>query len=488
MRNTTDLSDQSSYKWIRGGRIITATEDFVGDLLIGDGQVLALAKDLEALGVVGKGAGSLGSVEEVDARGLFVFPGAIDVHTHLDLPFMGTSSSDDFESGTRAALFGGTTSIIDFAIQEPGHSLEDALKSWHDKAKGKAMIDYSFHMAITDLNKKTEAEIPILIEKGITSFKVFMAYKGALMIDDGQIFRLMTLVKKEGGMVTAHCENAELIETLSQRYLEEGKVSPLYHERSHTAIGEGEATHRLIALSRIVGHPVYVVHLSCHEALEQVKDSVSKHQHPVFAETCPHYLLLDRSHYEKEGFEGAKWVMSPPLRTQKDQEALWAGLRDGFIQTIATDHCPFHFNGQKDRVKDNFTQIPNGAPGIENRMNLMFTYGVLQNRLSLNRFVQIMSTNPAKLFGMYPRKGTLAPGSDADLVLFDPTRETVISSKTSQQQCDYSTFEGFKTKGDTVSVLSRGEWALQEGKLRAKPGAGRFIPRARYRAETALVR
>ncbi len=467
-------------KCIRGGRIVTATEDFIGDLLIGDGQILALGKNLELSGMA--------SAEEIDARGLYVFPGAVDVHTHLDLPFMGTSSSDDFESGTQAALYGGTTSIIDFAIQEPGHSLGEALKLWHEKAHGKAVIDYAFHMGVTDLNEKTQSEIPQIIEDGITSFKCFMAYKGSLMVDDGQIFRLMKQVKQLGGIVSAHCENAELIETLSNSFLAAGKTSPLYHELSHTDIGEGEATHRFIALSRLAGHPAYIVHLTCDEALRHVKESVAHYRHPVFAETCPQYLLLDRSVYEKPGFEGAKWVMSPPIRTVADQEALWAGLRDGFIQTLATDHCPFQFKGQKDLGKDRFTQIPNGAPGIENRMNLLFTYGVLKNRISLNRFVQILCANPAKIFGMYPRKGTLSPGSDADIVLFDPTRENVISVKNSKQRCDYSAFEGFKTIGEPVSVLCNGEWMLKNGSLNGTQRKGRFIKRARFNSELSNIR
>ncbi len=479
---------QTKVKWIRGGRIITATEDFQGEILVGNGQILAIGSDLQALGLVGRSSGALGDVEEIDARGLYVFPGGVDPHTHLDLPFMGTSSSDDFETGTIAALSGGTTSIIDFAIQTQGHSLGEALNQWHEKALGKATIDYAFHMAITDLNEKTQAEIPGLVQGGITSLKCFMAYKGALMIDDGQLFKLMLQAKQLGALVTLHCENAELIEVLVQKYLSEGKTAPVYHELSHTAIGEGEATHRAIALSRVAGHPAYVVHLTCDEALHAVKDSLTRHQHPVYSETCPQYLLLDRKLYEKPGFEGAKWVMSPPLRTERDQEALWAGLRDGFIQTIATDHCPFNYSGQKDRGMDSFAKIPNGAPGIENRLNLLFTYGVLKNRISLNRFVQLTSTNPAKIFGMYPKKGTLAPGSDADIVLFDPTRLSTISVAHSKHRCDYSAFEGFKTQGEAVSVLVRGEWAMKDRKILATRGVGQYIPRQRFNAHQQWVR
>jgi dihydropyrimidinase len=466
-------------KWIRGGRIITATEDFVGEVLVTGGKISAVGRDLKALA---------GGAEVVDASGLFVFPGGVDAHTHLDLPFMGTSSSDDFETGTIAAMAGGTTSIIDFAIQSQGRSLGEALNQWHEKAQGKAVIDYAFHMAVTDLNEKTQAEVPEIIKQGVTSFKCFMAYKGALMVDDGQLYRLMAQVKELGGMVTLHCENAELIESFVAKFKAEGKTEPVWHERAHTAIGEGEATHRAIALSRAAGHPCYVVHLTCDEALHHVKDSVGRHHHPVYAETCPQYLLLDREVYERPGFEGAKWIMSPPIRTKKDQEALWAGLRDGFIQTIATDHCPFDMIGQKDMGKNDFSKIPNGAPGIENRFNLMYTYGVLQNRISLNRFVQIMSANPAKIFGMYPRKGTIAPGADADIVLFDPNRESTISVKTSKHHCDYSAFEGFKTKGEPVSVLVNGEWALKNGKVTVKKGSGKFIQRSKIGGASEWVR
>jgi len=471
---------RKTFKWIRGGRIVTATEDFVGEILIGQGKILAVGTDLQALAPAG--------TEEVDAGGLMVFPGGVDAHTHLDLPFMGTSSSDDFETGTIAAVGGGTTSIIDFAIQTQGRSLGEALNQWHEKAQGKAVIDYGFHMAVTDLNVKTEAEIPGLIDGGITSFKTFMAYKGALMVDDGQLFRLMETVKRLGGLVTAHCENAELIETQVAKFKAEGKTEPVWHELAHSAIGEGEATNRLISLSRVAGVPTYVVHLTCDEALHHVKDSLTRHRHPVFAETCPQYLLFDREVYERPGFEGAKFVMSPPIRTKPDQEALWAAIRDGFIQTIATDHCPFNMLGQKEMGKDDFSRIPNGAPGIENRFNLMYTYGVLAGRISLNRFVQIMCANPAKIFGMYPRKGTIAPGADADVVLFDPNKKNVISVKTSRHKCDYALFEGMPTQGEPVSVLVNGEWALKQGQITTVKGSGRFIKRDKFTGNREMVR
>ncbi len=473
-------------KWIRGGRIVTAKEDFIGDLLIEGEKIVALGKDLAALGVSGNRAGI--DCEIFDAQGLFVFPGGVDAHTHLDLPFMGTSSSDDFETGTIAALAGGTTSIIDFAIQTQGKSFAEALNEWHEKALGKATIDYAFHLGVTDLNEKTYQELPGVLLQGITSFKCFMAYKGALMVDDGQLFRLMCWAKENGALVSLHAEHAELIENKVAQFLSEGKTSPLYHELSHTAIGEGEATNRAISLSRVAGHPTYIVHLTCDESLHAVKESLGRHHHPVFSETCPQYLLLDRSLYEQPGFEGAKYVMSPPLRTKNDQEVLWAGLRDGFIQTIATDHCPFNFIGQKDMGKNSFTKIPNGAPGIENRMNLMFTYGVLEGRISLNRFVEIMSTNPAKIFGMYPKKGTLSPGGDADVVLFDGTVDGVISAKTQKHRCDYSVFEGFKTKGVPIGVLSRGEWVLKDQKPVAKKGRGQFVKREKFSLATNYVR
>lgn len=470
----------STSKWIRGGRIVTATEDFTGEVLVRNGLVAAVGTDLKGLIPAG--------CETVDASGLLVLPGGVDCHTHLDLPFMGTSSSDDFETGTIAAAAGGTTSIIDFAIQTQGHTFTEALNQWHEKASGKAVVDYSFHLAVTDYNEKTHAELPAIVDGGVTSFKCFMAYKGALMVDDGQLFRLMTTVKHLGGIVTLHAENAELIESLVARFKREGKSEPVFHERAHTAIGEAEATHRAIALSRVVDHPTYVVHLTCDEALHHIKDSLGRHRHQVFAETCPQYLLLDRSYYERQGFEGAKWVMSPPLREKQDQAALWAGLRDGFIQTIATDHCPFNFSGQKEMGRGDFSRIPNGAPGIENRMNLLYTYGVAEGRISLNRFVQITSANPAKIFGMYPKKGTIAPGADADIVLFDPHREGVISVKNSKHRCDYSAFEGFKTKGEALSVMLRGEWLYKDGRVTAPKAYGRFIKRDKFNKVSHWVR
>lgn len=467
-----------NYKCIRGGNIITAVDNFIGDILIGDNKILVVGKKLDC---------PIGT-EEIDAYGLYVFPGAIDAHTHLDLPFMGTSSTDDFESGTIAAVYGGTTSIIDFAIQSPGGTLHEAKIEWLKKAEGKAIIDYGFHMAVTDFNEKIALEVPKIIASGIPSFKCFMAYKGSLMVDDGQILELMTIVKEHGGIVSAHCENAEVIDKLANNYLNAGKRTPLYHEFSHPSIGEGEATSRFISLSRIAGHPSYVVHLSCDEALHHIKDCVSRHKHQIFAETCPQYLLLDRKVYESPKFEGAKWVMSPPLRTIADQDALWAALRDGFIQTIATDHCPFNYNGHKDIGKNDFSKIPNGMPGIEHRMNLIFSYGVLKNKISLNRFVQLMSTNPAKIFGLYPQKGTIAPGSDADLVLFDPNQKNIISVNESRQNCDYSAFEGWETQGAPVGVLTNGEWALKNQTLQDRLGAGRFLKRAPFSCVDSYVR
>ncbi|MEK6705750.1 MAG: dihydropyrimidinase [Bdellovibrionota bacterium] len=456
-------------KYIRGGKIITASDTFIGEVLVNGSQIAAVGSDLR--GIVPAGA------EEIDATGLYVMPGGIDVHTHLDLPFMGTSSSDDFETGTIAAACGGTTSIIDFAIQEKGRTVTEALNKWHEKAAGKAVTDYGFHVAITDFNDKIASELPGVVRQGVTSFKCFMAYKGSLMIDDGQLFKLLSEARKLGALISLHCENGEIIDVLTKKFLGEGKTSPLYHELAHPAIGEGEATHRSIALSRMAGHPVYVVHMSCEESLKHVRESTLKNNHKVFAETCPQYLVLDRSVYEKPGFEGAKWVMSPPIRTRQDQEALWSGIRNGFIQVVATDHCPFNFSGQKDMGKDCFAKIPNGAPGIEDRLNILHTYGVLEGKISLNQFVEVTATNPARIFGMYPKKGTIAPGSDADIVLFDPTKESMISSKNSHHRCDYSAFEGFRLKGKPAGVLIRGAWALKDGDVKIKRGFGQFLKR-----------
>ncbi|HTA62712.1 MAG TPA: dihydropyrimidinase, partial [Bacteroidia bacterium] len=371
---------------IKNGRIITAADDYVADIFIEDDKITTIGKNLDVK-----------ATQTIDAKNKLVIPGGIDPHVHLDMPFMGTYSSDNYETGTRAALFGGTTMVIDFILQTQGKSLHDALKEWQGRSNGNALGDYSFHMAVTDFNDKTKAEIKDLVEKeGITSFKTFMAYKGALMIDDRQMVGLMNEVKKQGGMVTVHATNGDVIDFLVAKHKSEGKLSPLYHYLSQPEITESEATGRFADMAYHTGVPAYVVHMTCEGALNQIRDADKRNQ-KVFVETCIQYLVLDASLYDK-GFESAKWVMSPPLREKKDQETLWAGLNQGTVQVVATDHCPFMWE-QKKMGEHDFSKIPNGHPAIENRMELLFSEGVKKGRISLNKFVEVSSTNAAKIFG-----------------------------------------------------------------------------------------
>lgn len=414
---------------IKNGRIITAGDDTIADILIEGETVKAIGKNISAT-----------ADKVIDAEGMLVFPGGIDPHVHLDMPFMGTFSSDSYETGTRAALFGGTTTVIDFVLQTQGHSLKEALTDWQSRATGTAVGDYSFHMAVTDFNENTKAEIKQMVEEeGITSFKTFMAYKGALMIDDRQMVGLMKEVKQQGGMVTAHATNGDLIDFLVAKHRAEGKLSPLYHYLSQPEVSEAEASNRFAKLAKYTGCPAYIVHLTCEGALNAVRDTGKENYH-VFAETCIQYLILNASLYERD-FEGAKWVMSPPLREKKDQAALWAGINQGLLQVVATDHCPFMWE-QKLMGKDDFSKIPNGHPAIENRIELLYSEGVTKGKISLNKFVEVTSTNAAKIFGMFPRKGTIAVGSDADIVIFDPKAKHKLSAETHHMNVDYSGYEG----------------------------------------------
>lgn len=453
---------------IRNGTVVTATDTFQADLLVENEKVVAISKNL-----------SVRAEREIDATGCYIFPGGIDAHTHLDLPFMGTSSSDDFETGTLAALHGGTTTIIDFAFQTAGKSLKEGLYEWHKKAEGKAAADYAFHVAVVDFNEKTRQEIKDLIEKeGVTSFKTFMAYKGALMIDDRQMIGLMNEVKKWGGIVTVHAENGDLADSLIQINRERGNTAPRFHALSRPEIVESEATGRAIDIAFAGQHPVYIVHMTCEGALNRVKEATKRNQR-VLVETCIQYLLLDDSVYDRPGFEGAKWVMSPPLRKPKDQEALWNGLEQGLVHVVATDHCPFCMK-QKEMGKDDFSKIPNGAPGIENRMELLYSEGVEKGRISLNKFVEVNCSNPAKIFGLYPKKGTIAVGSDADLVILDPRVEHTLTRETQHMNCDYSSYEGWRVKGKVKTVLLRGTVAIENGKALVGKGFGKYLKRKKF--------
>ena len=449
---------------IKNGRIVTATEDFVGDIFIVGESISAIGKNL-----------SIEADEVIDATGMLVFPGGIDPHVHLEMPFMGTFSSDTHETGTRAALFGGTTTVIDFVLQKQGHSLHEALEEWNGRAKGTTFGDYSFHMAVTEFNEDTKKEIKEMIEdEGITSFKTFMAYKGALMIDDRQMIGLMEEVKKHKGMVTVHATNGDMIDYLVQKNREEGNFSPLYHYLSQPEVTEAEASERFIDMLNYTGCTGYIVHLTCEGALNAVRNATKRNQH-LFIETCIQYLLLDASLYEKD-FEGAKWVMSPPLREKKDRQTLWAGINQGLVNVVATDHCPFMWEQKKMGEKD-FSKIPNGHPAIENRMELLYSEGVAKGKISLNKYVEVACTNPAKIFGMFPRKGTIAPGSDADIVIFDPNKTHTLSSKTHHMNVDYSGYEGWEVTGKVKTVLLRGEIAIDNDECKVQKGFGKFIKR-----------
>jgi dihydropyrimidinase len=454
---------------IVNGTIVTATETYRADVGIKNGKIVQIARSIK------EPAGDV-----LDAKGLYVLPGGIDIHTHLDMPFMGTSSSDDFETGTRAAAFGGTTSLVDFAIQGKGMSLKDTLNTWMEKADRKAVIDYGFHVAITDLTDKVMNEIPEMVASGVPSFKCFLAYKGSLMIDDGALYRILQKSKKAGALVMIHAENGDVLDILINDLLAQGKTEPKYHALSRPPEAEAEATGRGIAIAQMAGAPIYIVHLTCKEALAKVKEARNA-GYPALAETCPQYLLKSYQNYLEPGFQGAKYVMSPPLRDKSNWDALWKGLAYNDLQVVSTDHCPFNFNGQKDKGKKNFALIPNGAPGIEHRIMLLFHEGVNKKRIGLNRFVELVSTNPAKLFGLFPRKGTVAVGSDADLVLFDPKAPFKITAKSHHQNVDYTPYEGFKGKGVPKVVLSNGHVIVNNGKFQGKPGTGRFLKRKPFR-------
>ncbi|MEO6323609.1 MAG: dihydropyrimidinase [Thermoanaerobaculia bacterium] len=451
---------------IKGGRIVTAVDDYIGDVLVDNGKIAAIGTKLD-----------IADIRTIDARGKLVMPGGIDVHTHLDMPFGGSNSADDFESGTLAAAYGGTTSIVDFAIQYKGQTLHEAWETWMKKAEGKACIDYGFHMIITDLPDSVEQEMDSMVAEGVSSFKLFMAYRGVLMLDDGSIFRAMVKTGENGGLICMHAENGDVIDVLVRRALAQGHTAPKYHALTRPPRAEAEATYRAICLAEMAGVPVYIVHLSAGEALEKVAEARNRGI-LAYAETCPQYLFLSYENYEEPGFEGAKYVMSPPLRAKGNEEALWRGLAMDDLHAVSTDHCPFCMKDQKVLGKDDFSKIPNGAPGIETRLSLLYDGGVVQNRISLHRFVELTSTGPAKLFGMFPKKGTIAPGSDADIVIFDPNRMLTLSAKTLHHRVDYTPYEGRVVQGAPDVVISRGEVLIENGSFFGHAGRGEYLKRA----------
>ncbi|WP_249872432.1 dihydropyrimidinase [Oceanobacillus saliphilus] len=462
-------------KIIKNGTIVTATDTYKADILIEEDKVKAIGKDLSDV-----------YAEVIDATGQYVFPGGIDPHTHMEMPFGGTVTKDDFESGTIAAAHGGTTTIIDFCLTEKGKSLRSALETWHSKSDGRAVIDYGFHLQIVEANEEVLKEIPVVMEEeGVTSFKVFMAYKNVLQADDETLFQTLTTAREHGGLVMVHAENGDVIEYLTKEALKQGNTEPIYHALTRPPELEGEATGRAAKLTALADSQLYVVHVTCKEAVEQIAEARNK-GFRVFGETCPQYLVLDQSHMEKSEFEGAKYVWSPPLRDKSNQEVLWNALKIGQLQTVGSDHCSFDFNGQKDLGRDDFTKIPNGGPFVEDRFSVLFSEGVKKGRISINQFVDMISTQAAKLFGLFPQKGTIAPGSDADIVLFDPNVERTISVSTHHMAVDYNALEGMKITGQPVSVLSRGEFVVKDKEFVGNPGTGKFLKRAKFNDRTIV--
>lgn len=436
---------------------------FKGDIAINEGKIVEIGLNIKN-----------NADKIINAEGKYIFPGGIDPHTHMDMPFGGTFSSDNFTTGTKAAACGGTTTIVDFAVQPKGKSLKETAKIWREKSDNKACIDYGIHLVITDMNENIINEIPEVIEQGYSSFKLFMTYEG-MRVEDDILMRTLIKVNENGGLTCVHAENYYVINYLTKKLLSEGKIEPKYHAISRPDLCEGEAAGRAIKLAQICNAPLYIVHNSCEASTSEIAKARNE-GHPIMGETCPQYLLLSYKNYEEPDFNGAKYVMSPPLRNKKNWAYLWKALEKGTLQVVSTDHCPF-FMEQKKMGIDDFTKIPNGAPGVELRMPLMYTYGVEEGRFNLQKFVQITSTNAAKVFGMYPEKGTIVVGSDADLVVFDPKKEITVTQSVLHENVDYTPYEGFKLKGYPAITLSRGEVIAENGKFVGKEGRGKFLKR-----------
>ncbi|WKX73212.1 dihydropyrimidinase [Streptomyces sp. XD-27] len=454
---------------IRGGLVITAADEVRADVLIEDGRVAALAAQGSAY------AEGWTADRTIDATGHYVIPGGVDAHTHMELPFGGTFASDTFETGTRAAAWGGTTTIVDFAVQSVGRSLREGLDAWHAKADGTCAVDYAFHMILSDVTEDSLKEMDALIGEGVTSFKLFMAYPGVFYSDDGQILRAMQRSAANGGLIMMHAENGIAIDVLVEQALAAGRTDPRHHGEVRKALLEAEATHRAIQLARVAGAPLYVVHVSAEEAVAELAAARDKGL-PVFGETCPQYLFLSSDNLAEPGFEGAKYVCSTPLRPREHQAALWRGLRTDDLQVVSTDHCPFCFTGQKELGRGDFSKIPNGLPGVENRMDLLHQ-AVVDGHLTRRRWIEVACATPARMFGLYPKKGTIAPGSDADIVLYDPAAQQTLSADTHHMNVDYSAYEGRRVTGQVVTVLSRGETVIDRRRFTGQAGHGRFVPR-----------
>lgn len=460
---------------IRNGRVITATDDLIADVFIESGKIKLVGPALQVQ-----------ADRTIDATGQYVIPGGIDCHTHMDLPVGSATSSDDFETGTIAAAHGGTTTIIDFPTQARGKKMRTALDEWFKKAEGKAVIDYGFHLIISDLPDDWLPDMDALVREGVTSFKLFTAYPDRLMLDDGTIFKAMKRTGENGGFILMHAENGSVIDYMVRKLIAEGKTTPNYHPLSRPHEVEAEATHRVIQLAKMAGVPVYVVHVSSRYAMEEIRAARDLGL-PVYGETCPQYLYLAYEDYADGAWDGARYVCSPPIRERANQEPLWSALAADNLQAVSTDHCPFcmkeGYRGlpkQKELGKDNFAKIPNGVPGVENRMHLVYQGGVIQRGWSMKRFVQLTSTAAAKLFGLYPRKGTIAAGSDADIVLWNQNRKYTISAATHFMRVDYNPYEGMIIDGSPSLVMSRGRVIFENDKFLGKAGQGEFLKRGRY--------
>jgi dihydropyrimidinase len=462
---------------IKGGRIVTAADDYVADVFVDGERISLIGADLD-----------VAADRTIDATGKYVLPGCVDPHTHLDMPFGGTVTIDDVESGQISAAFGGTTCHVDFCIQPQGATFAEALAEWRGKADGKQLIDMGYHMAVTDLkNGGTLEELATLPEQGITSYKLFMAYKGALMVDDETLYRTMETAAKTGALVMVHAENGDVVDLLVRDALAAGNTAPLYHALTRPPEAEGEATNRAIQLAHLAGAPLYVVHVTCREAVEPIARARAEGW-DVWGETCTQYFFNSLDDIAKPGFEGAKYVYSPPVRDRSNWDVLWNAVRTDALSAISTDHCAFLWDGQKTLGKDDFSKIPNGGPGLEDRLKMIHHFGVREGRITLNRMVELLATNPAKLFGLYPRKGTVTVGSDADLVIFDPDKQMTISASTHHSKADYSLYEGTAVRGAPEIVLLRGNVLVENDELVASPGIGQFVARARFGEELAPAR
>jgi len=451
---------------LNGGTIVTAVDVYQADVRIEGEKIVAVGHEIKQA-----------EDQVINVDGYLIFPGGIDPHTHFDLPMGTFSTSDDFLSGSLAAVLGGTTTILDYATQFKGETLKMGLKNWHAKADGKSYVDFGFHMAITDWNDQVPQEMTDLVNlEGVSSFKLYMAYKNILQVDDGALLQALRQAGECGALVCVHCENGDVVDYLVKEARAQGQTAPYFHPLTRPPETEAEATNRVITLARIAEAPLYIVHLTCSGALQAVVEAKLTGLE-VYAETCPQYLLLDDSCYHSEGFNGAKYVISPPLRSVNHQEELWSGLQTGVLETIATDHCSFNYKGQKDLGFNDFSKIPSGAPGVETRLGLLYTYGVMTGKLTLNEFVALTSTNAAKLFGLFPRKGTIAPGSDADLVVWDPLASSTITVETLHQQVDYTPYEGFNQKGQAKHVFLRGQHVVKDGQLQAAKPTGIYLSR-----------